>query len=44
MLKNFATEPLCIYESSSKDSYRADKNNKKDIRKIDFLKNMIYND
>lgn len=34
---------LCVYESSSKDSYRADKNNNKDSRKIDFLKIMIYN-
>ncbi len=32
---------LCVYESSSKDSYRADNNNNKDIRKIDFLKSMI---
>ena len=35
---------LCVYESSSKDSYRADKNNHKDIRKIDFLKSIINND
>lgn len=35
---------LCVYESSSKDSYRSDKNNNKDIRKIDFLKSMINND
>ncbi|WP_316568774.1 phosphoribosylanthranilate isomerase [Neobacillus sp. YIM B06451] len=34
---------LTVYESSSKDSYRADKNNNKDIIKIDFLKSMIYN-
>ncbi|WP_449536438.1 phosphoribosylanthranilate isomerase [Ferdinandcohnia sp. Marseille-Q9671] len=33
---------LCVYESSSKDSYRAYNNNNKDIRKIDFLKRMIY--
>ncbi|WP_407272492.1 phosphoribosylanthranilate isomerase [Radiobacillus sp. PE A8.2] len=33
---------LCVYESSSKDSYRADKNNNKDIEKIKHLKNMIY--
>lgn len=35
---------LCVYESSSKDSYRADKKNHKDIRKIDFLKSIINND
>ncbi|QAS53055.1 phosphoribosylanthranilate isomerase [Halobacillus litoralis] len=29
---------LCVYEASSKDSYRADQNNHKDLRKIDFLK------
>ncbi|MCM3392656.1 MULTISPECIES: hypothetical protein [Cytobacillus] len=33
---------LRLYESSSKDSYRADKNNNKDIRKIEFLKSMLY--
>lgn len=33
---------LSVYESSSKDSYRANNNNNKDIRKIDFLKSMIY--
>src|SRR5690606_5261871 len=27
---------LSVYEASSKDSYRADKNNNKDIKKIDF--------
>lgn len=32
---------LSVYESSSKDSYRADNNNSKDFRKIDFLKSMI---
>jgi hypothetical protein len=32
---------LSVYEASSKDSYRADKNNHKDDRKIDFLKRMI---
>ncbi|WP_338782336.1 phosphoribosylanthranilate isomerase [Metabacillus sp. FJAT-52054] len=32
---------LNVYKSSSKDSYRADKNNYKDLRKIDYLKNMI---
>lgn len=33
---------LSVYEASSMDSYRADKNNNKDIRKIEFLKRMIY--
>ncbi|MCT6922604.1 phosphoribosylanthranilate isomerase [Metasolibacillus sp.] len=33
---------LAVYESSSKDSYRANKNNNKDIKKIDFLKSMVY--
>lgn len=33
---------LSVYESSSKDSYRASNNNNKDISKIDFLKRMIY--
>ena len=32
---------LSVYESSSKDSYRADNNNNKDLAKIHFLKNMI---
>ncbi|WP_245676765.1 hypothetical protein [Bacillus solimangrovi] len=32
---------LSVYESSWKDSYRVDKNNNKDIEKIEFLKNMI---
>lgn len=32
---------LCVYKSSSRDSYRADKNNNKDLRKIDFLKSII---
>jgi hypothetical protein len=32
---------LAVYESSSKDSYRADQNNNKDIKKIDFLKKLI---
>ncbi|MEH7380928.1 phosphoribosylanthranilate isomerase [Bacillus sp. JJ1533] len=31
---------ISIYEASAEDSYRADKNNKKDSRKIEFLKNM----
>ncbi|MGP4041474.1 phosphoribosylanthranilate isomerase [Gracilibacillus sp. D59] len=31
---------LSVYQSSSKDSYRADKNNNKDIKKIDFLKSL----
>jgi hypothetical protein len=35
---------LRVYEASSKDSYRADKNNHKDGRKIDFLKRMIIAD
>ncbi|MFF2500996.1 phosphoribosylanthranilate isomerase [Peribacillus sp. NPDC058075] len=35
---------LCVYEPSSKDSYRADKKNHKDIRKIDFLKSIIHYD
>jgi hypothetical protein len=34
---------LRVYEASSKDSYRADKNNNKDCSKIDFLKGMIVN-
>ncbi|MGR9049610.1 phosphoribosylanthranilate isomerase [Halobacillus faecis] len=33
---------LSVYESSSKDSYRADNNNNKDIKKIDFLKGITY--
>ncbi|ADU32180.1 hypothetical protein [Evansella cellulosilytica] len=33
---------LSVYEASSKDSYRADNNNNKDFRKIDFLKSMIH--
>ncbi|MEC3884787.1 phosphoribosylanthranilate isomerase [Halobacillus sp. HZG1] len=32
---------LRVYESSSKDSYRADNNNRKDFRKIDVLKGII---
>ena len=32
---------LSVYESSSKDSYRADNNNNKDIKKIHFLKNRL---
>ncbi|MFN7249837.1 MAG: phosphoribosylanthranilate isomerase [Anaerobacillus sp.] len=32
---------LSVYKSSSVDSYRADKNNNKDIFKIDFLNKMI---
>lgn len=34
---------LSVYKASSKDSYRADKNNKKDLKKIDFLKSMLSN-
>lgn len=33
---------LRVYESSSKDSYRADNNNNKDFKKIGFLRSMIY--
>lgn len=36
-----AKQYLAVYESSSKDSYRADQNNHKDIRKIDYLKKML---
>ncbi|MCC3357070.1 phosphoribosylanthranilate isomerase [Bacillus sp. REN16] len=32
---------LAIYKASSKDSYRAENNNNKDIRKIDFLKSIV---
>ncbi|AVQ98170.1 phosphoribosylanthranilate isomerase [Oceanobacillus iheyensis] len=32
---------LAVYEASSLDSYRADQNNNKDLRKIDFLKDVI---
>ncbi len=32
---------LCIYEASSKDSYRADQNNNKDSRKIEFLRSIL---
>ncbi|PJN91751.1 nucleotidyltransferase [Bacillus sp. mrc49] len=35
---------LRVYEASSKDSYRAGKNNDKDSKKIDFLKSLIYHD
>lgn len=35
---------LSVYESSSKDSYRADKNNHKDLKKIEFLKSMVFDD
>jgi hypothetical protein len=34
---------LRVYESSSKDSYRADKNNHKDIGKIEYLKSLKNN-
>ncbi|WP_407058231.1 phosphoribosylanthranilate isomerase [Tigheibacillus jepli] len=30
-----------VYEASSKDSYRADNNNSKDIHKIEYLKTII---
>lgn len=33
---------LRVYEASSKDSYRADQNNHKDIGKIEYLKNVNY--
>ncbi|TSB44813.1 phosphoribosylanthranilate isomerase [Alkalicoccobacillus porphyridii] len=32
---------LRVYESSFKDSYRANKNNNKDVKKINFLKTII---
>ncbi len=32
---------LCIYQASSKDSYRNDKNNNKDFAKIDWLKRHV---
>jgi hypothetical protein len=35
---------LHVYESSSKDSYRAENNNNKDSRKIEFLKRILAND
>ncbi|MFA9560404.1 phosphoribosylanthranilate isomerase [Evansella sp. AB-rgal1] len=31
---------LRVYESSSQDSYRADKNNSKDLKKIEYLKSI----
>ncbi|MCA0990692.1 phosphoribosylanthranilate isomerase [Pseudalkalibacillus hwajinpoensis] len=34
---------LSVYNASSKDSYRADQNNNKDIRKIEFLKEAGFN-
>lgn len=34
---------LRVYEASSKDSYRADKNNHKDMGKIEYLKNLKNN-
>lgn len=34
---------LSVYESSAKDSYRADNNNHKDLAKIEFLKQMLNN-
>jgi len=36
-----AEQYLKVYESSSKDSYRANNNNDKDMGKIDFLKRML---
>lgn len=35
---------LALYNTSSKDSYRGDKNNHKDFVKIDFLEQMLEND
>ncbi len=35
---------LSVYESSSKDSYRAENNNNKDLPKIDVLKSIIENE
>jgi hypothetical protein len=35
---------LRVYESSAKDSYRADQNNHKDLRKIDYLRRIISGD
>ncbi|WP_033828776.1 phosphoribosylanthranilate isomerase [Bacillus andreraoultii] len=32
---------LRVYEASSKDSYRADQNNNKDSKKIDYLKTIL---
>lgn len=32
---------LNIYQASSKDSYRAEKNNQKDFAKIDYLKQIL---
>ncbi|WP_010099098.1 hypothetical protein [Ornithinibacillus scapharcae] len=32
---------LSVYEASSKDSYRANNNNHKDLKKIDFLKRLV---
>ena len=43
-VKYFLLNPnqyLSVYKSSSKDSYRAENNNSKDFRKINFLKSMI---
>ncbi|MFQ3543983.1 phosphoribosylanthranilate isomerase [Halobacillus rhizosphaerae] len=33
---------LSVYTASSKDSYRADQNDNKDIRKIEFLEKIIH--
>ncbi|TYS16673.1 phosphoribosylanthranilate isomerase [Rossellomorea vietnamensis] len=35
---------LKVYEASSKDSYRSNKNNHKDLRKIESLKSITQND
>ncbi|RWZ58602.1 phosphoribosylanthranilate isomerase [Halobacillus fulvus] len=43
-VKYFLPNPeqyLKIYEASSKDSYRADQNNHKDLRKIDYLRSCL---
>lgn len=34
---------LAVYEASSLDSYRADQNNNKDLKKIEFLESLIKN-
>ncbi|WP_047985837.1 hypothetical protein [Ornithinibacillus californiensis] len=32
---------LSVYEASSKDSYRADNNNNKDVKKIEYLRSLL---
>lgn len=34
---------LSVYKSSSKDSYRSDKNNHKDLKKIEYLEALLEN-